>query len=137
VLGATTVVWRRGAGGEREWLVLHRAHRGPAYAGDWAWTSPGGGREPGESPAACARRELREETGLELACAATPCGEAACPVFAAEAPPDARVRLDAEHDAHRWLPLAEACALCLPARVGRSIGCVAAWLDGRDAGHPE
>jgi 8-oxo-dGTP diphosphatase len=29
------------------------------------WVAPGGKIEPGESPRECARRELREETGLE------------------------------------------------------------------------
>lgn len=31
-----------------------------------AWDLPGGGRESGESPLACALRELREEFGLSL-----------------------------------------------------------------------
>jgi hypothetical protein len=34
--GASVLVGRRDAGGEREWLLLHRAHGGPDYAGDWA-----------------------------------------------------------------------------------------------------
>ena len=34
--GASVLVWRRDAGGERQWLLLHRAHGGPDYAGDWA-----------------------------------------------------------------------------------------------------
>lgn len=34
-------------------------------AGDW-WFTPGGGRDPGETPAECAARELFEETGLAL-----------------------------------------------------------------------
>ena len=32
------------------------------------WATPGGALDPGEEFAACARRELREETGLDLDC---------------------------------------------------------------------
>jgi 8-oxo-dGTP diphosphatase len=42
-------------------LLVHRTTRGP---GDWVL--PGGTPRPGESMAACARRELREETGLAV-----------------------------------------------------------------------
>ena len=45
--GASILVWRR-AGAGREWLVLHRAHHGRDYAGDWGWTPPAGARLPGE-----------------------------------------------------------------------------------------
>ncbi len=34
------------------------------------WATPGGARDPGEDFAACARRELLEETGLDLDCGA-------------------------------------------------------------------
>lgn len=41
-------------------LLIRRAR--PPWRG--LWTLPGGGCEPGETPAACAVRELREEIGL-------------------------------------------------------------------------
>lgn len=34
--------------------------------GPKAWGLPGGGMSPGEDPAECARRELREEVGLQV-----------------------------------------------------------------------
>ena len=44
---------------DRSVLLIHRTHGG---ADDWVL--PGGTPRPGESMAACARREVREETGL-------------------------------------------------------------------------
>lgn len=125
--GAGVIVRRRGEGGD-EWLVLHRAHHGPDYEGDWAWGPPAGARLPGEPIEDCARRELREEAGLELEVVPTGCGLREWPLFAAEAPPDAGVTLSPEHDAFRWLRLDEAAAACLPARVGEGIRAVAEEL---------
>jgi 8-oxo-dGTP pyrophosphatase MutT (NUDIX family) len=42
-------------------LVKHRHDAATQF-----WVPPGGGLEPGESLAACAIREVREETGLEI-----------------------------------------------------------------------
>ncbi len=108
------VVSRPSAGGEREYLVLHRVHFGPDFAGDWAWTPPSGARQPGEDPDAAARRELREETGLELPLLRLEPLTDDVALYAVEVPASAEIRLDAEHDAFRWLPLEEAAALCLP-----------------------
>lgn len=100
--GVAVVVWRRRAG--LEVLLLHRSLFGEDFAGEWAWTTPGGAREPDEPPAATAARELYEETGLKLTCrpvrsaVAEAQDEIEVDVFAAEAPADARVHLSEEHD---------------------------------------
>jgi 8-oxo-dGTP pyrophosphatase MutT (NUDIX family) len=122
--GATVAV-RRGD----EWLVLHRMHEGPDYVGDWAWTPPSGARLPGETLEECAARELREEAGLELPLLRVESPFDEWGLFVAEAPRDAEVVLDDEHDGHRWLPLEEAAALCRPEEVARGLRAAAAASD--------
>ena len=114
--GAAVVVWRR-LGHELEVLILHRAHHGADFEGDWAWTPPSGARRPGEYVGFTAQRELREETGLDLKLTLSEAGEADWRVFTAQAPPGAVVRLDAEHDRYAWVPLDQALLRCLPRRV--------------------
>lgn len=121
------VVWRDGVTG-REFLVLHRAHFGLEFAGDWAWTPPSGARQPGEEPDAAAVRELREETGLELSPAKVASPNPDVAYYLAEAPRGAGVTIDVEHDAYRWLPLEAAAGLCLPARVADGLRAAAAAL---------
>jgi len=58
VRAAGGVVTRDGDGGT-EFLVVHR----PRYDD---WSLPKGKLEPGESPEAAARREIAEETGVEV-----------------------------------------------------------------------
>ena len=121
------VVWREAVDG-REFLVLHRAHEGPDYAGEWAWTPPSGARQPAEDPDAAAERELREETGLDLPISRIEPLTEDVALYLVEAPADAEVALDAEHDAFRWLSLEAAAALCLPAVVADGLRHAAAML---------
>lgn len=118
--GATVIVRRPGTAGW-EYLVLHRAHEGPEYAGDWAWTAPAGCRLPGEPVEPGALRELAEETGIvDMAIWAVDLS-GRWAVFAAEVAVDQPVILDAEHDRYEWLPADEAVARILPASVAEQI----------------
>ena len=118
--GVAIVVWRRTS--RLEVLLLHRAAFGTAFEGDWAWTSPGGARDHGETPERAAWRELREETGLELDCEAFESQVARArldvdvAVFVAEASADDVVALSDEHDRYEWVAVDEV-ERCLPTWV--------------------
>lgn len=115
--GAAVVVYRK-CGGQLEFLLLHRAHHGPDYHGDWAWTPPSGCRFPDEPIEICAKRELLEETGLDLSFQFLEREEDGWMVYLAEAPADAQVTLhDKEHDRYQWLPAEAALDHCEPAEL--------------------
>lgn len=118
--GVTIIVHRRGPAG-LEFLILHRAHNGPDYAGEWAWTPPSGARYPGEDVESCARRELAEETGLALVVSPTAFGASEWIVYTAEAAPDTAVRLSPEHDRFEWLDPVEAARRCQPDEVAEPL----------------
>ncbi len=83
------------------------------------WAVPGGHLDPGESPAAAARREMREELGVEVTAlrylTALRTVDAATAVtfhmFAAASWEGTPRILDDEHAELRWFDLEEACAL--------------------------
>ena len=110
---AATVL--RGTGADARVLLLRRA--GGAFAG--AWSQVTGRIEEGETAWHAAAREVREETGVvaDALYAAgycdhfyNPVDEAidVVPIFAAVAPPDCAIVLNAESDRYRWATFAEA-----------------------------
>jgi len=118
--GATVVVASRGPAGWR-FVLLHRAHHGPDWNGDWAWTPPAGARKPGEDVTACAIRELHEETGLRASPRPVVTEDADWAVFAVEIPWGTAVAADGtEHDRFEWVTFAEAQRRCRPAVLAAS-----------------
>lgn len=118
--GATVVVAARAPEGWR-CLLLHRAHHGPSWDGDWAWTPPTGSRKPGEDVAACAARELREETGLDASPVPVVTDEIDWAVFVLEVPWGTEITLDGkEHDRFEWVTCAEALQRCRPDALAAS-----------------
>jgi dATP pyrophosphohydrolase len=110
-------VWRRpDPARPEEWLMLLRA---PHVILGGTWQMVSGTLEPGETAYAAAARELLEETGLRplhfyqasfvnrFYLAATD-QIVLSPVFAAEAAPDAEVRISGEHTDFAWVTPAEA-----------------------------
>jgi 8-oxo-dGTP pyrophosphatase MutT (NUDIX family) len=118
--GATVVVAALAPDGWR-CLLLHRAHHGPAWEGDWAWTPPAGSRKPGEAVTACAVRELREETGLVASPRPVVTEDIDWAVFALEVPWGTEVAVDrTEHDRFEWVTVAEVLRRSRPAALSES-----------------
>ena len=135
----------RGAGTTLECLVLRRATGGRCPG---SWETVHGHIEPGETPAAAARRELEEETGLapdrlynlsrvEAFYQHAIDEVALVPVFAAFVPASAAVRTGVEHDRSEWLPPRDARRRFAWPREVRALDDVVALLGGGDAGAVE
>jgi dATP pyrophosphohydrolase len=132
----------RGAGSGLEILLLRR---GPGGRCPGSWESVHGHIEPGETPAATARRELAEETGLaperlynlsrvELFYQHRLDEIALVPVFAAVVPRDAEPRLGQEHDALEWLSPEQARARFAWPRERRAVDDIRVLLSQGHAG---
>jgi 8-oxo-dGTP pyrophosphatase MutT (NUDIX family) len=110
---AISVYVLRRRAGATELLFLRRS--GGRFGGQW-WPVTGT-REPAEDPIQCAMRELEEETGLapttlyRTDLTAPVEGGGHLRIFVAPVEPSAVVRLNWEHDAHRWCSIEEAYAM--------------------------
>ena len=109
--GASVIVYREGQS-RMELLVLHRAHRGPDFEGDWAWTPPSGARKPGEDIDLVAQRELAEETGLQGEPERKPCGNEHWFVYQYQHISSDPIIVDQEHDRYEWVSIREAMRRC-------------------------
>lgn len=116
--GASIVVYRQ-CGAEVEILLLHRAQEG--VEGDWAWTTPAGARLPQEPIEVCARRELREETGLDLPLQTANLGNGDWAAYAVAIDHSDAITLDAEHDRYAWVDITTALSRCQPAVVSDTV----------------
>lgn len=115
--GAMVAVISQSPEGVRH-LLLHAADKAPGEAGDWAWGSPSGVREPGEDVAACAARELFEETGIRGEPHPVVTEGIGWALFFLEVPWGTDIRLDdAEHNDYTWADFDVAYDMCRPQRV--------------------
>ncbi len=103
---------------DEQWQLLQLRRHASDYLGG-TWQTVRGTMEAGETAVQTALRELGEEAGLvpiefytlgivETFYIAAEDAMWHSPVFVAIVAPDAPVRYDGEHDAHRWIDLADA-----------------------------
>ena len=133
---AAAVLLERGDGDEAAVLLLRRA----VEPGAGGWDLPAGYLDPGESFEQAARRETREEAGLEVQRVElagvyhAPPAHAGPAGFRARAlDPDAEVRVDFESSTHAWVVRREVAAW-LPRIAFESMASAVADWSRRETG---
>jgi ADP-ribose pyrophosphatase YjhB (NUDIX family) len=127
---AAVLLERVSRDGEPSLLLLRRA----VQPGLGAWDLPAGYLDPGESFEQAARREAREESGIEVELVEltgvyhSPPANAVTAVFLARpADTSAQVSLDFESSEHAWVPLAEVDGWLQRIAFGSMASAVADW----------
>jgi 8-oxo-dGTP pyrophosphatase MutT (NUDIX family) len=134
---AAAVLLERRAEGEAEpsVLLLRRA----VQPGLGEWDLPAGYLDPGESFEVAARRETREEAGIEVELLAlagvyhSAPANAVTAVFRAHATrPEAAVQLDAESSEHAWVPRSEVDGWLPRMAFASMAAALADWASAKD-----
>jgi 8-oxo-dGTP pyrophosphatase MutT (NUDIX family) len=105
-------------------LLLHNAEQPPDEPdGDWSWGPPSGCLEPFDADiAACAVRELFEETGIRGEPQPVITEDIDWAIFYLRVPWGTAVQLDpAEHNDFAWVDADEAASRCRPERLAQSV----------------
>jgi 8-oxo-dGTP pyrophosphatase MutT (NUDIX family) len=119
--GAMVAVFSQSPDGRR-YLLLHNVEYARGQTGDWAWGPPSGCLEPGEDIAACAARELLEETGIRATPVPVVTENIDWAVFFLEVPWGIRIELSpTEHNDFAWVTIDEAFRRCRPERLTASL----------------
>ena len=91
-------------------LLLKRAEKYITGKAPWTWDLPGGHREAGESMRETGRREVLEETGLEVgdfSFVGKESNKGKLTYFYKVKPSDGRIKLSSEHVEYRWVDKGE------------------------------
>jgi ADP-ribose pyrophosphatase YjhB (NUDIX family) len=134
---AGVLLERTGDAGDDEVLLLRRA----VEPGLGAWDLPAGYLDPDESFEAAARREAREESGIEVALVAlsgvyhSPAANAVTVVYRARAvDAAARVRTDEESSDHAWVSRSQVAAWIPRMAFPSMATALGDWAAGRIGG---
>lgn len=131
--GAMVAVFSESPDGTR-YLLLHNVDYEPGQDGDWAWGPPSGCLEPGEDIAACAARELFEESGIRGEPVPVITEDVAWAVFLLDVPWGTEVELSSEHNGFAWVAREDMLTKCRPERLAVSIRTAVAAIHRRADG---
>jgi len=125
---------------EGQCLLLRRSAKNKGFIGCWEW--PGGKADPGEAFDEALRREVREETGLEIELLHTigafdfEMASARIVTLCMEAKPiGGTLRLSEEHDEYAWVPLEEVLSRDLVPNLKGTAAAYAASIENKGVVH--